>query len=411
MTLQNAAVSQTQVGQNMNQMSSAGFGIVYSVILDETHPAITKDDLDTSRVGAVEFRFTGRPEADEENLPIAIPFDKNFKTLPIRNESIEIYTGTTGEFYYKRIGTEPTPITTTDPKQISKLFKAKPLKTNLQRDYKKILRTKIVRGETNSTNDYDGYGDYFNQELGIHKLKLYEGDSLIESRFGQSIRFSGYNNRENKFSPTIIIRNSENTESKKKTLKNTTEEDINRDSGVIVLSSDQHQLNFQPGSVDDKGKSDFTTKPESFENYPTKLIGDQILISSGRLIFSARNSEMIFYSKKNYGFISDGNLSIDNKLGIDISVNDTINIVTNGRDINMVSGNGSIFLGSKENGLEPLVKGTSLVKLLGELIDTIVAQQYLTPSGPTKIGPENVADFGAIKGKLNSILSKLNQTT
>jgi hypothetical protein len=411
MTLQNAAVSSTQVGQNMNQMSAAGFGIVYSVILDETHPVITNDDLDASKVGAVEFRFTGRPEADEENLPIAIPFDKNFKTLPIRNESIEIYTGTTGEFYYKRIGTEPTPITITDPKQISKLFKAKPLKTNLQRDYKKMLRTKIVRGDTNSTNEYDGYGDYFNQELGIHKLKLYEGDSLIESRFGQSIRFSGYNNRENKFSPTIIIRNNENNESKKKNLKNTTEEDINRDSGVIVLSSDQHQLNFQPGSIDDKGKSDFTTKPESFENYPTKLIGDQILISSGRLIFSARNSEMIFYSKKNYGFISDGNLSIDNKLGIDISVNDTINIVTNGRDINMLSGNGSIFLGSKENGLEPLVKGTSLVRLLGELIDTIVAQQYLTPSGPTKIGPENVADFGAIKGKLNSILSKLNQTT
>ena len=411
MTLQNAAISQTQVGQNMNQKSAAGFGIVYSVILDETHPSIKNDDLDASKVGAVEFRFTGRPEADEESLPIAIPFDKNFKTLPIRNESIEIYTGTSGEFYYKRIGSEPTPITIADPKQISKLFKPKPLPTDRHVDYKKRIATGIVQGDSNSKSQYDGYGDYFNQELGIHKLKLYEGDSLIESRFGQSIRFSGYNNVDNKFSPTIIIRNNENTESKKKNLKKTTEEDINRDSGVIVLSSDQHQLNFQPGSVDDKGKSDFTTKPESFENYPTKLIGDQILISSGRLIFSARNAEMIFYSKKNYGFISDGNLSIDNKLGIDISVNDTINIVTNGRDINMLSGNGSIFLGSKENGLEPLVKGTSLVRLLGELIDVIVAQQYLTPSGPTKIGPENVADFGAIKGKLNSILSKLNQTT
>jgi hypothetical protein len=411
MTLQNASVSQTQVGQNMNQKSSAGFGIVYDVILDETHPIITKRDLDASNIGAVQFRYTGRPEVDEENLPLALPFDKNFKTLPVRNESVEIYIGVSGEFYYKRISSEPTPITTADPKQISKLFKPKPLPGDLQIDYKKLKATGIIRGDSKTSTRFDGYGKYFNQEKGIHKLKLYEGDSLIESRFGQSIRFSGYNNVDKKFSPTIIIRNNENTESKKRTLKKTTEEDINRDSGIIVLSSDQHQLNFQPGSVDDKGKSDFTTKPESFENYPTKLIGDQILISSGRLIFSARNAEMIFYSKKNYGFISDGNLSIDNKLGIDISVNDTINIVTNGRDINMLSGNGSIFLGSKENGLEPLVKGTSLVKLLGELIDTIVAQQYLTPSGPTKIGPENVADFGAIKGKLNSILSKLNQTT
>jgi hypothetical protein len=411
MTLQNASVVSTQVAQNLNQKSAAGYGIVYSVILDETHPIIKKGDLDASNIGAVEFRFTGRPEADEENLPLAIPFDKNFKTLPVRNESIEIYSGTSGEFYYKRITAETTPITTADPKQISKLFKPKPIPFDKHIDYKKQKATGIVRASGNASNDYDGYGDYFVQEKGIHKLKLYEGDSLIESRFGQSIRFSGYNNVDKRFSPTIIIRNNENLESKKKSIKKTTEEDINRDSGVIVLSSDQHQLNFQPGSLDDKGKSDFTTKPESFENYPSKLIGDQILISSGRLIFSARNAEMIFYSKKNYGFISDGNLSIDNKLGIDISVNDTINIVTNGRDINMLSGNGSIFLGSKENGLEPLVKGTSLVKLLGELIDTIVAQQYLTPSGPTKIGPENVADFGAIKGKLNSILSKLNQTT
>ena len=76
--------------------------------------------------------------------------------------------------------------------------------------------------------------------------------------------------------------------------------------------------------------------------------------------------KMIFYSKKNYGFISDGNLSIDNKLGIDINVKDNINIVTNDKDVVMVTGNGKIFLGSKD--LEPLVKGKQLVTLLAELL-------------------------------------------
>ena len=76
---------------------------------------------------------------------------------------------------------------------------------------------------------------------------------------------------------------------------------------------------FQPGTVSDKGSSDFETKPNAFKAYPTKLIGDQILINSGRIILSARNAEMIFYSKKNYGFISDGAMSIDNKLGINVS--------------------------------------------------------------------------------------------
>ena len=58
-----------------------------------------------------------------------------------------------------------------------------------------------------------------------------------------------------------------------------------------------------------------------------------------------------------------------------------------------------------------MVKGQQLVDLLAELIDAIVAQNYLTPSGPTKIGPENVPAFRSIKSKLNNILSKLNQTS
>jgi hypothetical protein len=118
---------------------------------------------------------------------------------------------------------------------------------------------------------------------------------------------------------------------------------------------------------------------------------------------------MIFYSKKNYGFISDGAMSIDNKLGIDISVGANVNIVTNDRDIVMYTGNGSIFLGSGD--LEPIVKGQQLVNILSELIDAIAAQTFLTPSGPTADGPVNIADFGAIKSRLNDILSKLNQTS
>ena len=237
---------------------------------------------------------------------------------------------------------------------------------------------------------------------------MYEGDSLYESRFGQSIRFSGYNNPKNVFSPTIIIRNGESQITRKKSVEESVLEDVNKDGSVIAMTADQYELPFLAGTVGETGTSDFQTAPQSFQEYPSKLIGDQILINSGRLIFSAKNAEMIFYSKKNYGFISDGAMSIDNARGIDISVGGDINVLTNDRSVHLYTGNGSIILGSQ--GLEPLVKGQTLVDILGELIDTIVAQQYLTPSGPTKIGPENVPKFASIKSKLNSMLSKLNQT-
>jgi hypothetical protein len=118
---------------------------------------------------------------------------------------------------------------------------------------------------------------------------------------------------------------------------------------------------------------------------------------------------MIFYSKKNYGFISDGAMSIDNKLGIDVSVGGNVNVITNDRDVAFFTGNGSIFLGDIDR--EPMVKGNKLVDLLADLLTAILNQQYLTPSGPTALGPENFNDFIDINNRLQEILSSKNQTS
>jgi hypothetical protein len=45
---------------------------------------------------------------------------------------------------------------------------------------------------------------------------------------------------------------------------------------------------------------------------------------------------------------------------------------------------------------------------MGELIDAILKQNYLTPAGPSKPGPENRAQFNSIKSKLKTILSAKN---
>ena len=117
----------------------------------------------------------------------------------------------------------------------------------------------------------------------------------------------------------------------------------------------------------------------------------------------------IFFSKKNYGFISDGALSIDNALGIEANVGADINVTTNSRNINLNTSNGKINLGDTQ--LEPIPKGNKLVDILTELIDAITKQNYLTPSGPSKVGPENLPVFNSIKSKLKTILSELNSTS
>ena len=373
-------------------------GIVYDVILDET--GATKD---IQTIGSVKFRFNNDTITPSNSLQYALPYDKNCITLPVKNEQVHIIKNGLG-YYYQRIQPDETPNNSAFINQISFKFEntknSNPLDNNSIEKYRKIEVHKTPVSNKSVSNDFNKFGNYFTLTNGIHKIKLYEGDTTIQSRFGQSLRFSAYNNNKNIFSPTIILRNGESSLNQSKNINSTVEEDINKDGSVLVMSSNQYQLPFS---------STNTTKPDSFTDYPDKLTGDQILLNSGRLIFSAKSGELIFHSKKNYGFISDGGMSIDNKGGIDVSVNDNINIDTNGRDVLFKTGNGAIFLG--DNNLEPLVKGNELKKIFEELIIAILSQTFKTPSGPTAVGPENYNDFIAISDKLANMMSKTNQTS
>ena len=387
--------------------------IVYDIILDETHPYIVNGNASTEDIGSIVYRKYDDTTTSSSDLQLAKLYDNNFKSLPTKNEKVQIVATPVGTFY-KRLNSYQSPNINAVANEISTFFENSTATNtqsnpNTSQQFRDSFKTKIPNTNTNSSKKYDGFGKYFEFTPNIHKLKLYEGDSIIESRFGQSIRMSAYNTTKNIFSPTIILRNSENEISKALDSNTTIDEDINRDGSIIAMTSNQYQLPFLPGTVNKNGTSDFITKPDSFKDYPQKLIGDQILLNSGRIILSAKNGEMLFYSKKNYGFISDGALSIDNKLGIEASVGGDINVITNDRDITFYTGKGNISLGDVDR--EPLVKGKQLKALLEDLIAAILNQTFLTPSGPTAMGPENFNDFIQLNDRLNDILSKYNSTS
>lgn len=385
-------------------------GYVHDVILDESHP---KAEGNPAYIGAIIYSSRNINITEDTQLPIVLPLDRNIKNIPVRNERVQIH-HFGGSMYYTLIESSPNPSITATENQIAG---AKGSNTDTSQPPKTIDKSVAVT-ETPKTNQdnskkYNGYGEYYKGQVGIHNLKLYEGDSLIQSRHGQSIRFSGYNNPNRKFSPSIIIRNRETTLNQQKVGSNgSVEEDINRDGSVIAITSGEYQLPFQPGTLDDKGNSDWSenasplTWPEN--TFPQKLIGDQILINSGRIIISSKTAEMLFYSKKDYGFISEGIMHINNAKGIRAIVGDKILIKTNNNDINFYTGNGRINLGT--NNLEPLVMGNKLVGVLKDLINLIIQQQYLTPSGPSAEGPVNRAEFQSLASRLETILSGLNKT-
>jgi hypothetical protein len=269
-------------------------------------------------------------------------------------------------------------------------------------------------GIANNSNSEDGdreqtIGEYFTKQQ-INPLRLYEGDKLIQSRFGQSIRFSGYNNENNEFSPTIILRNRQSDKSVEDLKEyEVTEEDIVNDGSTIVLASGQYEIPFSPGNEEVTLETDDNVR---YYEAPELKGTDQILMNSGRIVLSSKDSEMIFFSKGNYSFISDGKLTIDNGFdGAEMDFNGEVRITTNDNPTYILGegSKGKIYLNTETED-EPIVKGATLLKLMEELIDAINAQVFSTPSGPTKVGPNNAGDFKTIKSKLDTFLSKVNFT-
>lgn len=398
----------------------SNMGVVDEIILSEDSelmPELDTDlenftDKDTSLVGAIRFARIADGIISNEDFNIALPRDRNLIRLPIRNEIVYV-TEIGGTFYYELVDTYLNPSLTADLTMINtiKTFDEQ-TETNPSTvdDYNNTFSTGIPRNENVSDREQDEtYGDIYEPIDSIHRLRLYEGDLLWEGRFGQSIRFTGIDQSNEQINPAIFIRNGENGVSQaNKPTGATTIEDVNRDGSTIALTNGARIIDFIPGTVSSSGNTDFKSSPKSITNYPDVLTGDNVLISSGRLIFSSRVNETIFYSKGNIGFVSDNNLSFDLGKGIIGNIKGSVQLNTNDNDVLLNTGNGRLELGDEAP--HPLVRGDELVSVLEELIDQIIQQVYATPAGPTSTGPVNQPAFRRIKTQLREILSNQNFT-
>lgn len=403
---------------NSVKKNTSNIGIVVDVILDDTHPSLSKrqqyqlelfSDKDLTPVYGVKVRLFSDMVNSTKHLSVYKPYDITDLEIPIVGELVEVVNTNLGGLFYKRIPSYLLNKGTSELNRIDNVFFQKE-NLDTSSEYNIALKTGIKTEIDSITESNKQFGKYFTHNP-VNRLKLYEGDRIIQSRFGQSIRFSAYNNSQNIFSPTLIIRNRQDQQNIIPE-GDLVEENINNDGSIIVLSSGEYQIPFIATT---------SIGPNKFSTYPNELKGDDhLLLNSGKIIISAKSGEMIFHSKKDYGFISDGKISIDNGLGGELDFGDDLIITTDRNDSNITlqTGNGKIFLNTDSTGkspnsdnlTEPLVRGNTLKSILEELIELIVNQVYKTPSGPTSIGPVNTPEFNALKRRLNEMLSTLNYT-
>jgi hypothetical protein len=369
---------------------------------------ITDEDLDDKNlnyIGSVVVRKTWEIAKNKSNT-ILKPHDRNNLDLPIVGETVKLVVKGEGTYYERIPGND---LNLGNAKlNIDLLTHPNEENSNNTSNYNETNKTGTSNASSTNQSRTTSYGTHFTKNQ-VNELKPEEGDKIFQSRFGQSIRMSAYNNPNGVFSPTIIIRNGQGVIAEKTNTK--INEDINLDGSTILLGSNEYQSNFTATTAQQISK---------FQEYPSILNGNQLILNSDRIILSAKTGNMIFHSRSNYGFISDGRFSIDNGLGADLDFGGDVNITTDRTNSNFFvnTGSGKIFLNTDLNGkspnttkqTEPFVRGNTLKELLEKMIDLIVEQVYRTPAGPTAIGPENKVDFNDLKSRLSEMLSTQNFT-
>jgi hypothetical protein len=212
----------------------------------------------------------------------------------------------------------------------------------------------------------------FNQNSDFRGVQTFEGDYVLEGRFGNSIRFGSTNKSGNEDltpwstnpgelnnNPILILSNEHGFKPSGSDLYI---EDINKDGSSFYLTS-QQVIPLNIGNI----KLSNITSPIGVKDY----VGPQAIINADRTIISSKLDEVLVFGQTGVELYSQGPVYLQsNKTGITIQ-DDTI------------------FLGPSSNSetTQPLVLGNNLEFFLGNLMQSLsdfcktIANVKSTPEG------------------------------
>lgn len=233
------------------------------------------------------------------------------------------------------------------------------------------------------------------EQATINPLQINPGDTVLEGRLGQSIRFGGNKganldliDSSNDGKPIILISNGQ-IETKEG--DSAIYEDINKDLNSIHILSDHRS----PLKSANNKRDSYNAVPLASDQY----IGNQVLINGGRLYFNAKEDSAFISAKESVGVNAK-----------------TVNIDA---DTYFCTDAKRIYLGKAARTAttpEPVILGIQLENWLNTLLDTLdsVATAMSTATTPlggpvTQLiatGPELKAVVGLLKSQVITFQSK-----
>lgn len=467
-------------GSNTTEFYEFEPAVVLDVILDGNHE-IFKDKeltkLDYNRAPSdvegkkpletdVDFSWVGRAlirlvesekRVEKEQLIWAVPLDSNISEFPLVNEMV-IAVKYMNRLYYTKKLNRLNFVNSNEAFGIEQLIGG--FSDGTQKGNRELqVSDQEYQGPKSKSRHSGGYGfegvvgRYFWINKNIRAIKRYEGDLVFESRFGQSLRFSAYDDKrendtglkeykdyynsiENLFTgkpsgggnPMIVLRNrqrpilKEGAEYKaheklplvkgtkiEKNVGGYIEEDINNDGSTIAITSGMTITKWvtscykQMWEENKEEQTAYSPSGCSKFKFPT-LDKDQIVINTDRVIISSRLAETFMYSKKRFGIVTDSEFTVDS--------HDQIVLNTNQKT---VINSPAIYLGEYDVTDEPVLLGQTTINWMYELCNWLLAHTHWYKHSHEDAGKESPSQTQlpvqaqaliALRDKLHTLLSR-----
>lgn len=342
---------------------------VLDVVLDPSHPDYKIFGNDEA-INGIRYKLINSTQG--ESNPSIAPFAYNgnigFFRVPLKNELVEI------EF-------EPSN-SSTDLNYKQKAYYTRILSTwnNVHHNASPDL--------LNSTENID-LGPDVVERSEIKSLSPFSGDTIVEGRLGQSLRFSGFysklnpltfEDKSNNGNPYAILRIGQDGSD---TPLSRYTEDINLDKSSIYLTSD-HIVNLQPSNSKQDSYNNGDNRPVLINSYR----GNQVIIDSGRLVFHSKEDHILINSKNSIG-MSGTSINLDGEAYVSLD-------------------SSKIYLGKSAQ--EPVLKGDSTIQLLQDLIDALssLMNTHQLAVNPALASTQLIAGSAELNPKLQVLQSRLN---
>jgi hypothetical protein len=302
---------------------------VIDIVLDEKHPKF-ENVGQWNGIGAIFYEFLNQSgTGNVQNF--ALPYDSQIKTYPLVNEIVLLFslpnqqmgqnTSNQSYFYLKPLGIWNHPHHDAYP-NLTENNNTQQQNTDYQSTENGSVR-RVTDGSTdiNLNSPVNPSQNTFVEKIDIHPLMPYMGDSLLEGRHGQSLRFgstaksqsdikNNWSVAGNNGDPITILRNGQPTKVSDEGWIPIVE-NISQDLTSIYLTSYQKI----PFSIANENFVSYTTKP----TLPAQFVNPQIILNSDRVIINAKTDSVLISGQNSVGLSSNGSINLESTSEINIA--------------------------------------------------------------------------------------------